>query len=132
MRYTVAAIFSLVAILAIPSIGLAQNSQDAIRAPSPAKTPAARVAQSHKDLAKGARAKTHATERNDATNNDGTNDGQPKDTGHIITLEQEKAIPYRACINARGWKNGRLICADDGDTVQLQKGREIEGPFSPQ
>lgn len=127
MRCALAAIFSLVAALAIPAIGSAQNNPDAVRAPSPAKTPAVRGDQSHKDLARGARAKARAIEKNDAAN-----DSRPKESGEIITLEQEKAIPYRACINARGWKNGRLVCADDGDTVELQKGREIEGPFSPE
>jgi len=30
----------------------------------------------------------------------------------LITPEQHDAIPYRACINARGWVNGKLICAN--------------------
>jgi hypothetical protein len=30
----------------------------------------------------------------------------------LITPEQHKTIPYRACINARGWVNGRLVCTD--------------------
>ena len=30
----------------------------------------------------------------------------------LITPEQYKTIPYRACINARGWVNGRLVCTD--------------------
>jgi hypothetical protein len=30
----------------------------------------------------------------------------------LITSAQHDAIPYRACINARGWVNGRLVCAN--------------------
>jgi hypothetical protein len=46
-----------------------------------------------------------------------TKNADPKDaaTGNVpglITSEHEKAIPYRACINARGWANGRLVCDD--------------------
>jgi hypothetical protein len=126
MRYLVIAMLSIAATSINASFGKAQDGQDAIHAPSRTMTPAARVSQSHQDFAKGARAKKSATGRNT-----GIVEGQRKDTEHVITLEEEKAIPYRACINARGWKNGRLICADDGEKVQLQKGREIEGPFSP-
>ena len=120
MRYVVTATLSIIATLAIASIGIAQNGQDIQAAPS---TPAARISQSHQDLAKGARAKTPATARNAVTN-----DNQPKNPDHI----KHKAIPYRACINARGWKNSRLICADDGETVRPQNGREVEGPLSAQ
>jgi hypothetical protein len=37
-----------------------------------------------------------------------------KDTKELppITLEEGIAVPYRPCINARGWVNGRLVCAD--------------------
>jgi hypothetical protein len=43
-----------------------------------------------------------------------TKNAETKDaaTGGLITSEHEKAIPYRACINARGWANGRLLCDD--------------------
>jgi hypothetical protein len=126
VRYVIIAISSIIATLAIASVGTAQNGQD-IQVPSGAKTPAARVFQSHKDLTNDARAKTRASARNA-----GTNDNPPTDSDHIITPEEHKAIPYRACINARGWKNGRLVCADDGDRVQSQNGREVEGPLSPQ
>ena len=127
MRYAVIAMFSSAsATLAMASIGIAQNGQDGIHAPG-AKTPSAIIAQGHQDVAHAPRAKTHAT-----TRNAGTTDIEPEDTDRVITLDQQKAIPYRACINARGWRNGRLICTDDGETVQLQQGREIEGPFSPQ
>jgi hypothetical protein len=124
MRYGGTAMLSILATLAIAPIGIAQNGLDIQAAPS---TPAARISQSHQDLAKGARAKTPATARNAVTN-----DNQPKNADHIITFEEHKAIPYRACINARGWKNGRLICADDGETVRPQNGREVEGPLSAQ
>jgi hypothetical protein len=30
----------------------------------------------------------------------------------LITSEQHDAIPYRACINARGWVNERLVCSN--------------------
>ena len=134
MRYVIIAISSIIATLAIASVGTAQNGQDVqvpygqdVQVPSGAKTRAARVFQSHKDLTNDARAKTRASARNA-----GTNDNPPTDSDHIITPEEHKAIPYRACINARGWKNGRLVCADDGDRVQSQNGREVEGPLSPQ
>jgi len=39
-----------------------------------------------------------------------TIDSQTND--HVLTPEEHQAIPYRPCIDARGWKNGRLICAD--------------------
>lgn len=126
MRYVIIAISSIIATLAIASVGTAQNGQD-IQVPSGAKTPAARISQSHQDLTKDVRAKTRASARNARTN-----DNPPTDSDHMITLEEHKAIPYRACINARGWKNGRLVCADDGDRVQSQNGREVEGSLSPQ
>jgi hypothetical protein len=124
MRCVVFATLSIVTASTIAPIAIAQNDYGVIRpAPAP-KTPADRVSQSHQALAK---AKGRAT----TTNADADND-QANDTTHFITVEQEKAIPYRACINARGWKNGRLICADDGNTVAPQNGREVEGPFSSQ
>jgi hypothetical protein len=30
----------------------------------------------------------------------------------LITPAAEDKIPYRPCINARGWVNGRLVCSD--------------------
>jgi hypothetical protein len=39
-------------------------------------------------------------------------DSKADDQNGIITLEQGIAVPYRACINARGWVNGRLVCDD--------------------
>ena len=79
MRYVVTAMLSIIATLAFAPIGIAQNGQDIQAAPS---TPAARISQSHQDLAKGARAKTPATARNAVTN-----DNQPKNPDHIITFE---------------------------------------------
>jgi hypothetical protein len=41
-----------------------------------------------------------------------TKDSKADDPNGIISLEQGIAVPYRACINARGWVNGRLVCND--------------------
>jgi hypothetical protein len=30
----------------------------------------------------------------------------------LVTADEENAIPYRACLNARGWENGRLVCSE--------------------
>jgi hypothetical protein len=30
----------------------------------------------------------------------------------LVTPEEENAIPYHACLNARGWVNGRLVCSE--------------------
>lgn len=30
----------------------------------------------------------------------------------LTTLDEGIAAPYHPCINARGWANGRLVCAD--------------------
>jgi hypothetical protein len=51
------------------------------------------------------------------TVNSPTKNAQMKDaaTGNVpdlVTSEQHDAIPYRACINARGWVRGRLVCAN--------------------
>jgi hypothetical protein len=85
MRFTIVSILTAAATLATISTAFAQNDQ---RVP---------------------RATTNAP----AT----TKNAEPKDaaTGNVpglITSEHEKAIPYRACINARGWANGRLVCDD--------------------
>jgi hypothetical protein len=46
-----------------------------------------------------------------ATKNAATQDAATGNVpGLLITSEQQKEIPYRACINARGWANGRLLC----------------------
>jgi hypothetical protein len=48
-----------------------------------------------------------------ATKNAAAKDAATNDAKSLTTLEQETAIPYRACIDARGWVNGRLRCSDD-------------------
>jgi hypothetical protein len=123
MRYVVS-LLSIVITFAIAPIGLAQNSQDPARASSNPKTPAARIFESHQDTTKKAPAKT--------PRNAGIIDSQTKDQDHTVTLEEHKTIPYRPCIDARGWKNGRLVCADEAEKTQLQNGHEVEGPYSPQ
>jgi hypothetical protein len=30
-----------------------------------------------------------------------------------LTVEQESAIPYRPCMEARGWVNGHLVCSNN-------------------
>lgn len=47
-----------------------------------------------------------------ATKNSEIKDTATDNVPGLVTPEQHKAIPYRACINARGWANGRLVCAD--------------------
>ena len=100
MRYAVG-VLSLFITLAFAPFGLAQNGQDLNHAPSKPKAAAARVSEGHQDLAKSG-AKAQAKQQNiDSQTND-----------HVLTPEEHQAIPYRPCIDARGWKNGRLICAD--------------------
>jgi hypothetical protein len=48
-----------------------------------------------------------------ATKNAAAKDAATNDAKGLTTLEQGIAVPYRACINARGWVNGRLLCTDD-------------------
>ena len=47
-----------------------------------------------------------------ATKNAETKDAATGNVPGLVTSAHEKAIPYRACINARGWVNGRLVCSD--------------------
>jgi hypothetical protein len=35
----------------------------------------------------------------------------------LVTPAQEEEIPYHACINARGWVNGRLVCSESFSTA---------------
>jgi hypothetical protein len=51
-----------------------------------------------------------ATKAPSATKNAATQDAATGNVPGLITSEQQKEIPYRACINARGWANGRLLC----------------------
>jgi hypothetical protein len=66
------------------------------------KTPALRIIESHGALPKqsgpGARDPKPAIE------------GDGLEAADAITAEEHQMIPYRPCIHARGWKNGRLIC----------------------
>jgi hypothetical protein len=121
--YYVVGFLSAIVILVTTPIGLAQNGQESVTASSNLKTPAARISESHRDLAKKAGAKAHATKR--------AADGQTNEPNHIVTSEEHQAIPYRPCINARGWKNGRLVCANEVEAAPRQNGHEIEGPYSP-
>jgi hypothetical protein len=34
------------------------------------------------------------------------------DNANGLTVQQEKAIPYRPCMEAYGWANGRLRCGN--------------------
>src|SRR6185312_13040550 len=119
MRYAVG-VLSLFITLAFAPFGLAQNGQDLNHAPSKPKAAAARVSEGHQDLAKSG-AKAQAKQQ--------TIDSQTND--HVLTPEEHQAIPYRPCIDARGWKNGRLICADQEEKVHPENGYEVEGPYSP-
>jgi hypothetical protein len=51
-----------------------------------------------------------ATKAPSATKNAATQDAATGNVPGLITSEQQKEIPYRACINARGWANRRLLC----------------------
>ena len=116
MRNVVVALLSIVGSVTAASVGIAQSDQDN---PSRTKTPSARISQSHQELAISAKkAKKKA----------GPNESHVNDSDHIITYEEHKAVPYRACIDARGWRNGRLVCANDSETTL--DGREVEGPYS--
>jgi hypothetical protein len=116
MRNVVVALLSIVGSVTIASVGNAQSGQDN---PSRTKNPAARISQSHQELAISAKKDTRKA---------GTNESHVNDSDHIITYEEHKAVPYRACIDARGWRNGRLVCANDSETTL--DGREVEGPYS--
>ena len=48
-----------------------------------------------------------------ATKNAAAKDAATNDAKGLTTLEQGIAGPYRACINARGWVNRRLLSSDD-------------------
>jgi hypothetical protein len=41
-----------------------------------------------------------------------TKDAATGSVPELITPEQEGKMPYHACINARGWVNGRLVCSE--------------------
>ena len=85
MRFAIITTLAAAAVLATVSTVFAQNDQRVPRAMTDAP----------------------ATTKNAATKGGATDDV----TG-LTTVEQQKAVPYRACINARGWANGRLLCDD--------------------
>jgi|SRR6185437_6502933 hypothetical protein len=119
MRYAVG-LLSLFITLGMAPLELAQNGRDPTPTPSKPKPAAARVSDGHQDLARSG-AKAHVKPR--------TIDSQTND--HVLSPEEHQAIPYRPCIDARGWKNGRLVCADQQEKVHLENGHEVEGPYSP-
>ena len=121
MRYLLV-LPSIIATLSIFSIARSQNGPDSINAASDLKSPAARVLEGHQDLGKKSSVKTHAN----------VGKVETQDPNHVVTSDEHQAIPYRPCINARGWKNGRLVCASKGDETLRQNGREVEGPYSRQ
>ena len=84
MRFAIISVLAAAATLATVSTIFAQNDQ---RVP-------------------GATTKAPAATKNAAK------DAATGDVPGLITSEQQKAVPYRACINARGWVNGRLLCDD--------------------
>jgi hypothetical protein len=117
MRY-LAGFLSFLVALAIAPLVVAQNSEGTILTPSKLKTPSARISEGYHDLSK----KAHTPR---------LIDGGIKDPNHAVTAEEHQAIPYRPCIDARGWKNGRLVCADEAEPAQPQNSHEVEGPYSP-
>jgi hypothetical protein len=52
-----------------------------------------------------------------ASTNAGTKDVPTGSVPGLVTPAQEKEIPYHACINARGWVNGRLVCSESFSTA---------------
>lgn len=82
----------------------------ALSATSVLATVSVASAQDDQRSSKRVRATTNAPA---ATQNASTSAAQPDDANALITKEQEIAIPYRACIDARGWVNGRLVCRND-------------------
>ena len=48
-----------------------------------------------------------------ATTNTETKDIATGSVPGLITADEENAVPYRACLNARGWENGRLVCSEN-------------------
>ncbi len=69
-------------------------------------------------------AATLATVRSGSAQNDqreaprspATRDAATGSVPDLITPDQEGKIPYHACINARGWVNGRLVCSESYST----------------
>lgn len=83
MRFAIISTLAAAATLATVSIAFAQNDQHVSDRPR-------------------ATTNAHAATKDAAAKDPATND-----------MEQQKAVPYRACTDARGWVNGRLLCGDD-------------------
>jgi hypothetical protein len=112
-------VLSVVVTLLIGPTVFAQNVENSNVAPFDAKTPAARIRESHQDLTKKSGAKASTSRRK--------TEGDATDPNRDITPEEHEAIPYRPCLNARGWKNGRLICANQGtESSSRDSGREAD------
>jgi hypothetical protein len=116
MRYSIG-IVSMVAALVISPVARAEDPIS-LAPPSDVKTPAMRINESHGELAKKSGAKKQATSRKKQR--------EESDAASLIAAEEPRAVPYRPCINARGWKNGRLVCADNGAYAPPQDNQEIE------
>jgi hypothetical protein len=116
MRYSIG-IVSIVAALVTSPVARAEDPISL--APSNVKTPAMRINESHGEVAKKSGAKKQAASRK--------KQGEESDAASLIEVEEHQVAPYRPCINARGWKNGRLVCADDGAYAPPQDNQEIEG-----
>ena len=86
MRFAIISTLAAAATLATVSIATAQNDQRVSDRP---------------------RATTNAPA---ATKNAAAKDAATNDEKSLTTIEQGIAVPYRACIDARGWVNGRLLC----------------------
>jgi hypothetical protein len=117
MRYSIG-IVSIVAALVTSPVARAEDPIS-LAPPSNVKTPAMRIIESHEVLAKESGAKKRVAPRK--------KQGEASDASPVITVEELQAIPYRPCINARGWKNGRLVCADEGANAPPQIDQEAEG-----
>jgi hypothetical protein len=117
MRHSIG-IVSIVAALVTSPVARAEDPISL--APfSNVKTPAMRIIESHEELAKKSGAKKQVAPRK--------KQGEESDAASLIEVEEHQAAPYRPCINARGWKNGRLVCADNGAYTPPQNSQEIEG-----
>jgi hypothetical protein len=52
-----------------------------------------------------------------ASTNAGNKDVATGSVPGLVTPAQEEEMPYHACINARGWVNGRLVCSESFSTA---------------
>jgi hypothetical protein len=116
MHYSVGVVWFVAAL--VMSHGARAEDPLPLAPPADVKTPAMRITESHGELAKKAIAKKQVAPRKKQS------DGS--DAASLITAEDHQSVPYRPCINARGWKNGRLICADDAAYDPPQDRQEFE------